>query len=91
MVRNQVEQCAIRQIDPPTEDGIRRARHDCTDGFGGSGSGLFDEGGNLVAVQSASLDMNRRLAFDIGRHYGSALLIEGMLLDAITLDAGQRP
>jgi len=78
-----IETCAIHAIDPPTDDGIRRARHDCNDGYGGSGSGLFDEAGHLIAMQSASLDMNRRLAFDIASHYGSALLIEGKLLDAI--------
>lgn len=78
-----VEQCRIRMIDPPSEGGIRRARHDCNDGYGGSGSGIFDEGDHLIAMQSASLDMNRRLAFDIERHYGSALLIEGELLSAI--------
>lgn len=78
-----LENCAIKAIDPPTEDGIRRARHNCNDGFGGSGSGLFDEGGHLVAMQSASLDMNRRLPFDLNTHYGSALLIEGKLLEAI--------
>ena len=78
-----LENCAIHEIDPPSEDDIRRVRHDCNDGFGGSGSGLFDESGNLIAMQSASLDMNRRMAFDIGAHYGSALLIEGRLLDAI--------
>jgi hypothetical protein len=38
-----------------------RARHDCNDGYGGSGSGLFDEAGHLIAMQSASLDMNCRL------------------------------
>ncbi|AUC99651.1 serine protease [Bradyrhizobium sp. SK17] len=78
-----IESCMIREIDLPTEDAIRRARHDCNDGFGGSGSGLFDEAGHLLAMQSASLDMNRRIAFDIELHYGSALLIEGKLLKAI--------
>jgi hypothetical protein len=84
---NSIESCMIHKVDPPTEDGIRRARHDCNDGFGGSGSGLFDEADRLVAMQSASLDMNRRLAFDIELHYGSALLIEGKLLDAIIIQA----
>ena len=78
-----IESCAIKEVDPPSEDGIRRVRHDCNDGFGGSGSGIFDEAGHLIAMQSASLDMNRRLPFDIELHYGSALLIEGKLLDAI--------
>jgi len=78
-----IESCAIRFIDSPSEDDIRRARHNCNDGFGGSGSGLFDEGGRMIAMQSASLDMNRRLAFDVEAHYGSALLIEGELVKAI--------
>jgi hypothetical protein len=86
-----IETCAIHEIDPPTEDGIRRARHDCNDGYGGSGSGLFDEAGHLIAMQSASLDMNRRLAFDIGSHYGSAILIEGRLLDAIMQNINAPP
>ena len=77
------EACAIHRIDPPSEGAIRRARHDCNDGFGGSGSGLFDEAGHLVAMQSASLSMNQRHAFDIEFHYGSALLIEGRLLEAL--------
>ncbi len=77
------EACAIRRIDPPSEGGIRRARHDCNDGYGGSGSGLFDEAGHLVAMQSASLSMNQRHAFDIELHYGSALLIEGRLLESL--------
>jgi hypothetical protein len=81
-----IENCAIHAIDPPSEDSMRRARHDCNDGYGGSGSGLFDEAGHLVAMQSASLDMDRRLEFDIGLHYGSALLIEGKLFDAIMRD-----
>ncbi len=78
-----IEPCRIHLIDPPTEGGIRRARHDCNDGYGGSGSGLFDDSDHLIAMQSASLDMNRRLAFDIERHYGSALVIEGELRNAI--------
>lgn len=78
-----LEACTVRRIDPPTEGGIRRARHDCNDGYGGSGSGVFDESGRLVAMQSASLSMNSRHAFDIEFHYGSALLIEGELLDAV--------
>ena len=77
------EACRIRQIDPPSEDGIRRARHDCNDGYGGSGSGLFDEAGRLLAMQSASLSMNSRRVFDIEFHYGSALLFEGELLTAL--------
>ncbi|WP_342148435.1 serine protease [Methylorubrum sp. SB2] len=78
-----LETCTIRRVDPPTEGGTRRARHDCNDGYGGSGSGLFDEAGRMVAMQSASLSMNSRHAFDIEFHYGSALLIEGALLDAL--------
>lgn len=78
-----LERCAIRRIDPPSEDAIRRARHDCNDGYGGSGSGLFDEAGRLVALQSASLAMNSRSRFDIEFHYGSALLFEGGLLAAL--------
>nr|WP_238298114.1 trypsin-like peptidase domain-containing protein [Methylobacterium soli] len=87
-----LESCAIRQIDPPSEDAIRRARHDCNDGYGGSGSGLFDAGGHLVAMQSASLSMNSRRAFDAEYHYGSALLFEGELLAAIrsVLTGGDR-
>lgn len=91
MEPSSIETCAIHEIDPPTEDGIRRARHDCNDGYGGSGSGLFDEAGHLIAIQSASLDMNRRLAFDIGSHYGSAILIEGTLLDAIIQNINAHP
>ncbi|MEE7457354.1 serine protease [Methylorubrum populi] len=78
-----LETCTVRRIDPPTEGRTRRARHDCNDGYGGSGSGLFDEAGRLIAMQSASLSMNSRHAFDIEFHYGSALLIEGALLDAL--------
>ncbi|GJE56097.1 MULTISPECIES: trypsin-like peptidase domain-containing protein [Methylobacterium] len=78
-----LEICFVRQIDPPSEDEIRRVRHDCNDGFGGSGSGLFDETGRLLAMQSASLSMNARRPFDIEFHYGSALLFEGDLLKAI--------
>lgn len=78
-----LETCTIRQIDPPSEDAIRRVRHDCNDGFGGSGSGLFDESGRLLAMQSASLSMNSRRAFDIEFHYGSALLFEGQIVEAI--------
>jgi len=77
------ESCAVRRIDPPSEGAIRRARHDCNDGYGGSGSGLFDEAGRLIAMQSASLSMNQRHAFDIEFHYGSALLIEGRLREAL--------
>lgn len=78
-----IELCEIKQIDPPSPGGVRRVRHDCNDGYGGSGSGLFDEAGNLVAMQSASLDMNRRDAFDIDSHYGSALMIEGTLRQSL--------
>jgi len=78
-----IESCTIRQIDAPSEGGIRRARHDCNDGYGGSGSGLFLEDGRLIAMHSASLDMNARRPFNIESHYGSALLFEGALLEAI--------
>lgn len=78
-----IEACEIKLVDPPTEDGIRRVRHDCNDGFGGSGSGLFDGNGNLIAMQSASLDMNRRFPFDVEGHYGSALILEGELRAAL--------
>jgi hypothetical protein len=75
-----LEHCMIRRIDPPSEDAIRRARHDCNDGYGGSGSGLFDETGRLIAMQSASSVMNAKHGFDPEFHYGSALLIEGQLV-----------
>ncbi|WP_132252206.1 trypsin-like peptidase domain-containing protein [Methylobacterium segetis] len=78
-----LEDCVIRQVDPPEEDAIRRVRHDCNNGYGGSGSGLFDASGRLIALQSASLSMNSRRAFDAEFHYGSALLFEGDLLAAI--------
>lgn len=78
-----IEECQIRQIDAPTEAGIRRARHDCNDGYGGSGSGVFADDGRLIAMHSASLDMNSRRDFDLERHFGMALLFEGELLDAI--------
>jgi len=78
-----IESCTVRQIDAPSEDGIRRARHDCNDGYGGSGSGLFSQDGRLIAMHSASLDMNARRPFNIESHYGSALLFEGKLLDTI--------
>lgn len=81
--QSSLEACSIRQIDPPSEDAIRRVRHDCNNGFGGSGSGLFDTSGRLIALHSASLSMNSRRAFDIEYHYGSAMMFEGGLLDAI--------
>ncbi|GJD68498.1 hypothetical protein MMMDOFMJ_1421 [Methylobacterium gnaphalii] len=83
-----IETCFIRQIDPPSEDEIRRVRHDCNDGYGGSGSGLFDATGRMLAMQSASLSMNSRRSFDIEFHYGSALLFEGELLSAIRQEVG---
>lgn len=85
-----LESCAIRFIDPPSEDAMRRVRHDCNDGYGGSGSGLFDESGRLLALQSASLSMNSRRPFDVEFHYGSAMLFEGELLAAIRAVAGER-
>ncbi|TNC14025.1 serine protease [Methylobacterium terricola] len=78
-----LEACTIRQIDPPGEDGIRQARHDCNNGYGGSGSGLFDAAGRLIAMQSASLSMNSRRPYDGEFHYGSALLLEGALAEAL--------
>jgi len=81
--QSSLENCAIRQVDPPSEDAIRRVRHDFNNGFGGSGSGLFDASGHLLALHSASLSMNSRRVFDIEYHYGSALMFEGGLLDAI--------
>ncbi|MDP4021367.1 serine protease [Methylobacterium sp. NEAU 140] len=78
-----LESCTIRRIDPPSEGGIRRARHDCNDGYGGSGSGLFDEAGRLIAMQSASSVMNAKNAYDAEFHHGSALLIEGDLRAAL--------
>ncbi|MBY6240867.1 serine protease [Methylosinus sp. Sm6] len=78
-----LEPCEIHRIDAATETHVRRARHDCNDGYGGSGSGLFDEQDRLIAMHSASLDMNARRPFDIEAHYGSALLFEGDLLAAI--------
>ncbi|MGU3538791.1 serine protease [Methylobacterium sp. A54F] len=78
-----LERCTIHRIDPPSEGAVRRARHDCNDGYGGSGSGFFDAQDRLIAMQSASLSMNSRHAFDIEYHYGSALLIEGAVLEAL--------
>lgn len=85
-----LEHCTIRRIDPPSEDAIRRARHDCNDGYGGSGSGLFDEAGRLIAMQSASSVMNAKHGFDPEFHYGSALLFEGQLIDALKFVARHR-
>jgi hypothetical protein len=80
-----LEHCTVRHIDPPSQDGIRRIRHDCNDGYGGSGSGLFDEGGRLIAMQSASSVMNAKHAFDPEFHYGSALMFEGRLTASLNL------
>jgi hypothetical protein len=77
------ESCDVYRVDEPTEGHVRRARHDCNDGYGGSGSGLFTEDGRLIAMHSASLDMNQKRPFDIETHYGSAMLFEGELADAI--------
>lgn len=85
-----IEACAIQKIDEPSDAHIRRARHDCNDGYGGSGSGLFTEDGRLVALHSASLDMNMRRPFDIETHYGSALLFEGDLTDALRRAVAER-
>jgi hypothetical protein len=84
-----LERCTIHRIDPPSEDGIRRVRHDCNDGYGGSGSGLFDEAGRLIAMQSASSVMNAKRVFDPEFHYGSALIFEGDLLAALRDEAGR--
>jgi len=78
-----LEECTIQKVDEATESHIRRARHDCNDGYGGSGSGLFASDGRLIAMHSASLDMNDKRPFDIELHYGSALLFEGGLVEAI--------
>lgn len=78
-----IEMCEIHRIDEPSEGHVRRARHDCNDGYGGSGAGLFSEDGRLIAMHSASLDMNLRRPFDIEAHYGSAMLFEGDLAKAI--------
>lgn len=83
-----LEHCTIRRIDPPSEGGIRRIRHDCNDGYGGSGSGLFDAAGRLIAMQSASSVMNAKHAFDVEFHYGSALVFEGALLASLRQEAG---
>ena len=85
-----MESCTIHRIDEPTEGHVRRARHDCNDGYGGSGSGLFSEDGRLIALHSASLDMNWTRPFDIETHYGSAILFEGDLTKAIR-EAVQNP
>lgn len=86
-----LEPCEIHKIDEPSDGGIRRARHDCNDGYGGSGSGLFAEDGRMIAMHSASLDMNVQRPFDIETHYGSALLFEGELLEAIRHTVGDKP
>jgi hypothetical protein len=65
-------------------------RHDCNDGYGGSGSGLFTEDSRLIAMHSASLDMNQKRPFDIETHFGSAMLFEGELAEAIR-DAASKP
>jgi hypothetical protein len=78
-----IEACEIRRIDEPTEGNVRRARHDCNDGYGGSGSGLFSEDGRMIAMHSASLDMNLSRPFDMETHYGSAILFESDLARAI--------
>jgi hypothetical protein len=85
-----IESCDVYRVDEPTEGHMRRARHDCNDGYGGSGSGLFTEDGRLIAMHSASLDMNQKRRFDIETHYGSAMLFEGDLAKAIR-DAASKP
>jgi hypothetical protein len=86
-----LESCEIRRIDEPTEGNVRRARHDCNDGYGGSGSGLFSEDGRLIAMHSASLDMNLTRPFDMETHYGSAILFEGDLAKAIREAIAAKP
>jgi len=83
------ESCDIYRVDEPTEGHVRRARHNCNDGYGGSGSGLFTEDGRLIAMHSASLDMNQNRPFDIETHYGSAMLFEGELAEAIRAAASK--
>jgi hypothetical protein len=84
------ESCDVYRVDEPTEGHVRRVRHNCNDGYGGSGSGLFTEDGRLIAMHSASLDMNHNRPFDIETHYGSAMLFEGELAAAIR-DAASKP
>ena len=86
-----VEECTIYSVDGPTEARARKARHDCNDGYGSSGSGLFTEDGRMIAMHSDSLDMNAKRAFDIETHYGSALLFEGELLEAIKSQVEKKP
>lgn len=85
-----LEPCEIYRIDEPSEGHIRQARHDCNDGYGGSGSSLFTEDGRLIAMHSASLDMNGRRPFNVETHYGAALLFEGELAKAIR-EAVEKP
>ncbi len=86
-----LEDCVIQNVDEPSEGRMRMARHDCNDGYGGSGSGLFAEDGRLIALHSASLDMNAKRPFDIELHYGSAMLFEGALVAAIKREAAKTP
>ena len=86
-----LEECEIRTVDEPSEARMRRVRHDCNDGYGGSGSGIFTEDGRLIALHSASLDMNAKRPFDIELHYGSAMLFEGALVDAIKREVAKTP
>ncbi len=86
-----LENCEIQMVDEPSEGRMRRARHDCNDGYGGSGSGLFTEDGRLIALHSASLDMNAKRPFDIELHYGSAMSFEGALVEAIKREAAKAP
>jgi hypothetical protein len=85
-----IEPCTIRMIDRAADNGVRRVRHDCSDGYGGSGSGLFSaDRGALIAMHSASLNINLKRDFDLEHHYGSAILFEGALLSAIRLEMGR--
>lgn len=78
-----IEACVAHSIDAPSRNGVRRIRHDCSDGYGGSGSGIFDSEGRLLAMHSASLNINLKRPFDPERHYGSAIVFEGDLVEAI--------
>ncbi len=60
-----VEKCMIHTVDEPTEFRVRKVRHDCNDGYGGSGSGIFAEDGRLIGMHSASLDTNAKRPFDM--------------------------
>ncbi|WP_267427055.1 hypothetical protein [Methylobacterium sp. GC_Met_2] len=79
----------MRWIDGSNKDEIRRARHACNDGYGGSGSGPFGEASRPIAVQSASSVMNAKHAFDPEFYDGSAPLFEKQLIAALKSLAGR--